>query len=68
MTNLPPRCARCMHFERTSEMDARGASNGICRAAPPRCDPAGGGWPKFPKVLSGDWRGHFRQRERREAA
>ena len=64
--NLPPRCARCINFDRSSDMDARGRSHGICRAEPPKCDPAGGNWAAFPKVLSSDWCGRFA--ERRAAA
>lgn len=66
--DLPPRCARCVNFDPTSEMDMRGCRNGVCRAEPPRCDPAGGGWATFPRVLSSDWCGRFVQRERRRAA
>jgi hypothetical protein len=56
MTNhrLPPRCARCVHFEITGTRDRLGAADGECRD---------GVWPR---LRSDKWCSAFH--ERRKAA
>lgn len=61
---LPPRCARCVHFHMTGTRDARGAASGECRALPPRFDPLSGRDAAWPRLRSDNWCSTFLERRR----
>ena len=65
---LPPRCARCVHFEPVGPTDGMGRRRGECRALPPQFDPLSGREAAWPRLRSDNSCGAFVEKRRRRSA